>query len=98
MSYIERETLKTMFSSNNKPLEAAICSVIDSAPTVPAEVVVHCRECQYWSGDRDTDGTWGDCEKIGERDNEGGASFDCSTCYSDYCSEGKRRESEERHE
>lgn len=65
---------------------------IKRAPTIPAEVVVHCRECRYWSGDRDTGGTWGDCEKIGDRDNEGGASFDCSTCCSDYCSEGERRE------
>ena len=41
MSYIEREALKEMFSSDNKPLETAICSVIDAAPAVDVAPVVH---------------------------------------------------------
>ena len=39
--YIERETLKEMFSSDNKPLETAICSVIDAAPAADVAPVVH---------------------------------------------------------
>ena len=39
--YIEREALKEMFSSNNKPLETAICSVIDAAPAADVAPVVH---------------------------------------------------------
>ena len=41
--YIERETLKEMFSSNNKPLETAICSVIDATPAADVAPVVHGR-------------------------------------------------------
>ena len=41
MSYIEREALKEMFSSDNKPLETAICSVIDAAPAADVAPVVH---------------------------------------------------------
>ena len=39
--YIEREALKEMFSSDNKPLETAICSVIDAAPAADVAPVVH---------------------------------------------------------
>ena len=39
--YIERETLKEMFSSNNKPLETAICSVIDAVPAADVAEVRH---------------------------------------------------------
>lgn len=39
--YIERETLKEMFLSNNKPLETAICSVIDAVPAADVAPVVH---------------------------------------------------------
>ena len=45
--YIEREALKAMFSSDNKPLETAICSVIDSAPAADVAPVVHCENCQH---------------------------------------------------
>ena len=37
----ERDALKEMFSSDNKPLETAICSVIDAAPTADVAPVVH---------------------------------------------------------
>ena len=39
--YIEREALKEMFLSNNKPLETAICSVIDAVPAADVAPVVH---------------------------------------------------------
>ena len=39
--YIEREALKVMFSSDNKPLETAICSVIDAVPAADVAPVVH---------------------------------------------------------
>ena len=39
--YIEREALKEMFSSGNKPLETAICSVIDAVPAADVAPVVH---------------------------------------------------------
>ena len=39
--YIEREALKEMFSSENKPLETAICSVIDAVPAADVAPVVH---------------------------------------------------------
>ena len=38
---IEREALKVMFSSNNKPFETAICSVIDSVPAADVAPVAH---------------------------------------------------------
>ena len=38
--YIEREALKEMFSSDNKPLETAICSVIDAVPAADVVPVV----------------------------------------------------------
>ena len=41
--YIEREALKEMFSSDNKPLETAICSVIDAAPAADVAPVAHGR-------------------------------------------------------
>ena len=41
--YIEREALKEMFSSENKPLETAICSVIDAVPAADVAPVVHGR-------------------------------------------------------
>ena len=41
--YIEREALKEMFSSENKPLEATICSVIDAVPAADVAPVVHGR-------------------------------------------------------
>ena len=41
--YIEREALKEMFLSNNKPLETAICSVIDAVPAADVAPVVHGR-------------------------------------------------------
>ena len=44
--YIEREALKVMFSSDNKPLETAICSVIDAVPAADVAPVVHCRDCR----------------------------------------------------
>ena len=39
--YIEREALKEMFSSDNNPLETAICSVIDAVPAADVAPVVH---------------------------------------------------------
>ena len=39
--YIEREALKAMFSSDNKPLETAICYVIDAVPAADVVPVVH---------------------------------------------------------
>ena len=41
--YIEREALKEMFSSDNKPLETAICSVIDAVPAADVAPVLHGR-------------------------------------------------------
>ena len=50
--YIEREALKEMILSNNKPLETAICSVIDSVPAADVAPVVRCRDCeQYVAGE-----------------------------------------------
>lgn len=39
--YIERGALKAMFLSNNKPLETAICSVIDAVLAADVAPVVH---------------------------------------------------------
>ena len=39
--YIEREALKEMFSSENKPLETAICSVIDAVHAADVAPVAH---------------------------------------------------------
>ena len=59
--YIEREALKEMFSSSNKPFETAICSVIDAVPAADVAPVVHGRWLNF-TGDFST----AECDQCGE--------------------------------
>ena len=58
--------------------ESEVVNMLDSAPTVPAEVVVHCENCQHYQEDNIN---W--CTLDGTDRNP-----------TDYCSYGERRESE----
>lgn len=84
MSYIERETLKEMFSSDNKPLETAICSVIDAVPAADVVPVVHCRDCKYKAQAKVNKKGFLICPASGMEITD-----------DDFCSYGERRESEE---
>ena len=58
--------------------ESEVVNMLEQAPTVPAEVVVHCRECKHYQEDNIN---W--CTLDGLDRNP-----------ADYCSYGERRESE----
>jgi len=77
MSYIEREALKTMFSSSNKPLEAAICSVIDSAPAADVAPVAHGRWKYYRKQNK---GVCTNCSFERDLDADFGAAVSCPNC------------------
>ena len=57
---------------------------IEQAPTVPAEVVVHCRECKYY---QDNNGGYPNSDCRWRQDETPDAD--------DFCSCGERRESED---
>lgn len=64
----------------------------------PADAVpvVRCGECKYYEPHIDyltgKPYRFGECEKIGERDQEGGACFSRDTDDDDFCSYGERKE------
>ena len=58
--------------------ESEVVNMLEQAPTVPAEVVVHCENCQHYQEDNIN---W--CTLDGTDRNP-----------TDYCSYGERRESE----
>ena len=59
-------------------------SAVEKAPTVPAEVVVHCRECKYY---QDNNGGYPNSDCRWRQDETPDAD--------DFCSCGERRESED---
>ena len=69
-----------------------VVNMLDSAPTVPAEIVVHCENCRF----RHTveDGTYGTFYACGYND-EQNSGLGGLVQSNDYCSYGERRESEE---
>ena len=67
-------------------------NLLNNAPTVDAVEVVRCKDCKHWNISPGTGGNWGECDKIGDRDKEGGASIDLDTYHDDYCSSGERKE------
>jgi hypothetical protein len=70
---------------------ATAIGVTLSLPAADVAPVVRCKDCENWHRGEHN---YGECNKISERDNEGGASFDCDTEANDYCSDGwPRKES-----
>lgn len=64
---------------------------VKGLPVADVVQVVRCKDCEHWHRGEHN---YGECNKISERDNEGGASFDCDTEANDYCSDGwPRKES-----
>lgn len=66
-------------------LDENIRDFIDEAPTVDAELVTRCKDCELWDDDPDSygkdDGPTGMCKK----------SFE-TMCADDFCSYGKRKD------
>ena len=62
---------------------------IRNAPAADVAQVVRCKDCCYWNRKYTT---VGECEKLADRDQEGGAQFDCDMDNDDFCSYGKRKE------
>lgn len=96
--YIEREallnspiTVKGMIGGKF-PFEGIPLSAIRNAPAADVAQVVRCENCKYWHISPGTGGNWGECDKIGDRDKEGGASIDLDTYHDDYCSSGAKKE------
>ena len=91
--YIERETLLKHAIALNNPHElgenVVPVSDIEAAPAADVAEVVHCKDCRWWNRKYTT---VGECEKLADRDQEGGAQFDCDTEDDDFCSYGKRKE------
>ena len=76
-------------------LPVIVSRAIERAPAVDAAnvyQVVRCEKCKHWNVSPGTGGNWGECEKIGDRDREGGASLDLDTYHDDYCSSGEKKE------
>src|SRR5574344_1113204 len=65
-----------------------IPNIINNAPTIDAVPVVRCKDCCYWNRKYTT---VGECEKLADRDQEGGAQFDCDMDDTDFCSYGERK-------
>ena len=84
--YIARDAARKAFASQNESLQAACYSVIDSIPAADVAEVVRCKDCCYWNRKYTT---VGECEKLADRDQEGGAQFDCDTEDDDFCSYGR---------
>ena len=68
---------------------ASFLATIECAPAADVARVVRCKDCCYWNRKYTT---VGECEKLADRDQEGGAQFDCDTEDDDFCSYGKRKE------
>ena len=64
--------------------ESEVVNRLEQAPTVPADVVVHCRECKYKEQARVNKKGFLICPASGMEITDG-----------DFCSYGERRESEE---
>ena len=102
MSIIDRDSLKhqiietyeyefpTASGAFDEFVTKIIPNIINNAPTVDAVEVVRCRECKYYEPHIDyltgKPYRFGECEKIGERDQEGEACFNRNTDDDDFCS------------
>ena len=72
-----------------------LCELIDIMCAIPAAdvaQVVRCKDCCYWNRKYTT---VGECEKLADRDQEGGAQFDCDMDDTDFCSYGERKDGAE---
>ena len=91
--YIDREALLKHTIALNNPHElgenVVPVSDIEAAPAADVARVVRCKDCCYWNRKYTT---VGECEKLADRDQEGGAQFDCDTEDDDFCSYGQRND------
>jgi len=60
-------------------------NALNAIPAADVVPVVRCKYCRHWNGG---ERNYGECDKLGDRDREGGASFDCDTEANHYCAEG----------
>ena len=94
-TYIEREALLKHAIALNNPHElgenVVPVSDIEAAPAADVAQVVRCKDCCYWNRKYTT---VGECEKLADRDQEGGAQFDCDMDDTDFCSYGERKETD----
>ena len=96
--YIARETLEAEIRrqmdecnpmSEGRFYGASFLATVECAPAADVAQVVRCKDCCYWNRKYTTVGK---CEKLADRDQEGGAQFDCDMDDTDFCSYGKRKE------
>ena len=86
--YIEREAL---IQDAEDVLTFPMLDRINRQPAADVARVVYCKDCRWWNRKYTT---VGECEKLADRDQEGGAQFDCDTEDDDFCSYGKRKDGE----
>ena len=107
--YIEREALMEELAAIQSATYMSTCltkdeckgkrwmiaraiDAVKAAPAADVARVVRCKDCCYWNRKYTT---VGECEKLADRDQEGGAQFDCDTEDDDFCSYGKRKDGAE---
>src|SRR5574344_1236053 len=78
--YIEREAL---IQDAEDVLTFQMLDRINRQPAADVAQVVRCKDCCYWNRKYTT---VGECEKLADRDQEGGAQFDCDMDDTDFCS------------
>ena len=82
--------LKGCYAYRLKCFTEDCCRCYEPQPRdVDAVPVVRCKDCRWWNRKYTTVGK---CEKLADRDQEGGAQFDCNTDDDDFCSKGERKE------
>ena len=72
-----------------RPILLAAADALKAADKREEAQVVRCKDCCYWNRKYTT---VGECEKLADRDKEGGAQFDCDMDNDDFCSYGKRKD------
>lgn len=96
--YIAKETLEAEIRrqmdecnpmSEGRFYGASFLATVECAAAADVAQVVRCKDCCYWNRKYTT---VGECEKLADRDQEGGAQFDCDMDDTDFCSYGKRKE------
>ena len=98
--YIEREALLRALSKEveydddgEQEINAdTVFITIEGFPAADVAQVVRCKDCCYWNRKYTT---VGECEKLADRDQEGGAQFDCDMDDTDFCSYGERKDGAE---
>jgi len=88
--YIKREDALEAFTFHTAYTAHEIEHSIKRIPAADVAPVVRCKDCASWNGNPATG--YGVCDRIADRDREGGASFDDETAFDDFCNYGARKE------